>query len=226
MLLEFSQLENNVRGKLKDDYMYLVTVQRDWFDYLATGVTLLFSGVAVIIAVSTAKRQNKIALFDKRFAVISALMQIVEFSRSTVKFNSDATTANFWNGIINLKLWVVEKERFGVALPELAIKDDVNVGSFRCGQGNVDYDVQVLNAKLLDDLLQLKKAELLLSKKTALLVNELRRAYKIYVVALFDAYSSMYDKDFEAKQNDFLKAVDRIAQDRKANKEFKNYLRN
>ena len=103
---------------MADENMYQVIVQRDWFDYLATGVTLLLSVVAVAIAVSTAKRQNKIALFDKRFSVITTLMQIIEFSKSIAKFGSDVATANFWNGISNLKLWVVEKERFGVAIPE------------------------------------------------------------------------------------------------------------
>lgn len=43
-----------------------VAVPRDWFDYLATGATLLLSVIAVIIAVSTARRQNRIALFEKR----------------------------------------------------------------------------------------------------------------------------------------------------------------
>ena len=43
-----------------------ITAPRDWFDYLATGATLLFSIVAAIIAVSTARRQNRIALFEKR----------------------------------------------------------------------------------------------------------------------------------------------------------------
>lgn len=43
-----------------------VAALHDWFDYLATGATLLFSAIAVIIAVSTANRQNRIALFKER----------------------------------------------------------------------------------------------------------------------------------------------------------------
>lgn len=194
--------------------------------FLSAVISLVAVLAAIGIPAYIAYRQNKIALFDKRFTVIITLMQIVEFARSTEEYNSDAATANFWNGIVNLKHWVIEKEHFGVALPALAIKDDVTIGSFRCNQGNIDSDVQILNEKLLDDLLQLKKAELLFSRKTALLVNELRRVYKIYVDALFDAYSSMYDKELESMQNVFLKAAERIAQDRKANKEFKNCLRN
>ena len=140
--------------------------------FLSAGLSLVAIFAAIGIPAYVAHRQNKIALFDKRFSVITTLLQIIEFSKNIVKFGSDVATTSFWNGISNLKLWVVEKERFGVAIPALAIKNDVTEGSFRCTYANVDYDIQVLNAMLTDDLLQLKKAEVLLSKKTALLVNE------------------------------------------------------
>ena len=53
-----------------------IAAARDWFDYLATGATLLLSVIAVIIAVSTAKQQNKIALFDKRYSAFIAINNI------------------------------------------------------------------------------------------------------------------------------------------------------
>lgn len=60
--------------------MYIVTVQRDLFDYFATGITLLLSIIAVIIAVSTARKQNKIALFEKRFVVYREFQNCIGFA--------------------------------------------------------------------------------------------------------------------------------------------------
>jgi hypothetical protein len=54
-----------------------ITAPRDWFDYLATGATLLLSAIAVIIAVGTARRQNKIALFEKRYDVYDQLFECI-----------------------------------------------------------------------------------------------------------------------------------------------------
>ena len=69
-----------VEERISMSDMYFVAVQRDLFDYFATGVTLLLSVIAVIIAVSTAERQNKIALFDRRFAVLECLSLVLNFS--------------------------------------------------------------------------------------------------------------------------------------------------
>lgn len=55
---------------------------RDWFDYFSIIVPLLLSVVAIWISISTARKQNKIALFDKRYAVLAAIKRIVTFSQS------------------------------------------------------------------------------------------------------------------------------------------------
>lgn len=61
-----------------------IAAPRDWFDYLTTGATLLLSVIAVFIAVSTARQQNKIALFEKRFSAylttsnVSLLLGLLE----------------------------------------------------------------------------------------------------------------------------------------------------
>lgn len=49
-----------------EDFILTVAVQHDWFDYAATAVTFLMSFVAVCIAISTARKQNKINLFRER----------------------------------------------------------------------------------------------------------------------------------------------------------------
>ncbi len=49
-----------------ENYIFQVAVQHDWFDYAATAVSLLMSFVAVWIAISTARKQNKINLFKER----------------------------------------------------------------------------------------------------------------------------------------------------------------
>ena len=68
-----------------------VAAPRDWFDYLATGATLVLSIIAVIIAVSTARKQNKIAVFDKRYDIYQCLLKIVSFS-DELKLNTKKTT--------------------------------------------------------------------------------------------------------------------------------------
>ena len=52
-----------------------VAAPRDWFDYISSILTFAFSLVAIIIAVSTARRQNKIALFEKRYDVFDKLSE-------------------------------------------------------------------------------------------------------------------------------------------------------
>ena len=57
-----------------------IMAPRDWFDYVATGATLLLSVIAVFIAERTARQQNKIALFEKRFTVLECLNNVLRFS--------------------------------------------------------------------------------------------------------------------------------------------------
>lgn len=48
--------------------------ERDWFDYFSAFLPLLLSLVAIIIAIDTARSQNRIALFDKRYNNYSELL--------------------------------------------------------------------------------------------------------------------------------------------------------
>lgn len=72
--------------------IYFVAVQRDLFDYFATGITLLLSVIAVFIAVSTARKQNKIALFEKRFVVYRELQNSIAFAEF---LDNDSTSMDF-----------------------------------------------------------------------------------------------------------------------------------
>ena len=54
-----------------------------WMDYLLTAASLLISVVAVGISVSTAKKQNRIAVFEKRYICISQIKTLLSFESST-----------------------------------------------------------------------------------------------------------------------------------------------
>ena len=59
-----------------------VAAPRDWFDYISSILTFTFSLVAIIIAVSTARRQNKIALFEKKYDTYCEIQKLTCLARS------------------------------------------------------------------------------------------------------------------------------------------------
>lgn len=61
---------------------------RDWVDYLAIFAPFVLSIVAVWVSVSTARRQNKIALFEKRFVFYCELHKLTAFSEAIEICNS------------------------------------------------------------------------------------------------------------------------------------------
>lgn len=70
------------------DSIVYVAASRDWFDYLATGATLLLSAIAVIIALSTARRQNKIALFKERYDTFQIMYQFFHAWEASLLYSS------------------------------------------------------------------------------------------------------------------------------------------
>ncbi len=57
---------------------------RDWFDYLSVLAPLVLSAVAIWISISTAVKQNKIALFNLRYEAIHSLALILSYSKMIV----------------------------------------------------------------------------------------------------------------------------------------------
>jgi len=53
--------------------------EHDWFDYLAVAAPLLLSVVAIWISISTARKQNRIALFEFRYTALFQLKTILDF---------------------------------------------------------------------------------------------------------------------------------------------------
>lgn len=58
--------------------------QRDLWDYFAIVAPLVLSVVAVWISISTAKKQNKIALFEMRYKVVSVLCFLLPVAKEVV----------------------------------------------------------------------------------------------------------------------------------------------
>ena len=58
--------------------------QRDLWDYFAIIAPLVLSVVAVWISISTAKKQNKIALFEMRYKTVSVLCFLLSVAKEVV----------------------------------------------------------------------------------------------------------------------------------------------
>lgn len=52
----------------------------DWVDYCAVFAPLILSAVAVLISIHTARKQNKIALFEKRYECYSSIKKFTSFA--------------------------------------------------------------------------------------------------------------------------------------------------
>ena len=68
--------------------------QRDLWDYFAIIAPLVLSVVAVWISISTAKKQNKIALFEMRYKTVSVLCFLLPVAKEVV--NPKDTEIDDW----------------------------------------------------------------------------------------------------------------------------------
>lgn len=66
----------------------------DWISFLLTTLTIIISVVAVIISISTANKQNKLNLFDKRFNIYNKLYQIKSILDLTYKDLENGKSTN------------------------------------------------------------------------------------------------------------------------------------
>ena len=53
--------------------------QKGWVDYLIVIVPIMLSVIAVFISISTARKQNSIALFDMRYKALTQLEMVITF---------------------------------------------------------------------------------------------------------------------------------------------------
>lgn len=56
-------------------------------DYLLIVIPIIISVIAIIISLNSTNKQNKIALFEIRYAIFKDLKQILEFDKSTYSCN-------------------------------------------------------------------------------------------------------------------------------------------
>ncbi len=109
------------------DSIIYVAVPRDWFDYLATGATLLLSVIAVVIAVGTARRQNKIALFKERYDTFQIIYLFFHAWEASLQYSSnrkDETVAAFDDH--NIFIYFFSKALANIS-PDLLVNDFENI---------------------------------------------------------------------------------------------------
>lgn len=179
--------------------IYFVAIQRDLFDYFATGITLLLSVIAVIIAVSTAKRQNKIALFDKRFIVLECLGNVLNFSDeiSTNKLEIESLGSD-----PELKAWAVAQVNDGGLQDEISFIPYPGKEPQEITEEAIRRDVHKLRKHLVSQVLVLTKGCPLFPEPIRSELECLKESYLLYVLSLLREYG---DIDYESKPIDELK---------------------
>ena len=65
--------------------------EKDILDYLLIIVPIFISFVAIIISITTARKQNKIALFERRFKCLSQMQMLFAFSRVINEYRNSTT---------------------------------------------------------------------------------------------------------------------------------------
>lgn len=76
--------------------------QKTWVDYFAVSAPIVLSVVAIYISISTTRKQNKIALFEKRYELYQKIQQylILDIAfRSAVHFSDDEFLENMEEGM-------------------------------------------------------------------------------------------------------------------------------
>lgn len=61
--------------------------QKDIFDYLLATAPIILSLIAIIISIYSVKKQNAIALFEKRYKIISHIRSILRFDEAVYDCN-------------------------------------------------------------------------------------------------------------------------------------------
>jgi len=172
--------------------MYFVTIQRDWFDYLATGATLLLSVIAVIIAVNTATRQNKIALFEKRFLVLQCLGNVLRFSDEIAPGKLEGE--NLGN-VPELKVWTVTQISDGGLIENISFIPYPGKKPKKTTKEVIRRDVHILRKKLSIDYLTLTEGCPLFPEPIRSEIEWLKESYMKYVLSLLCEYGSIPNEE-------------------------------
>ena len=180
-----------------------VAAPRDWFDYLATGATLVLSIIAVIIAVSTARKQNKIAVFDKRYDIYQCLLKIVSFS-DELKLNTKKNAQDI--SIKDRLITWVSVQRSAFCLSERISFLPSNIEEqMEYMQNSNDpllliQDIRTLREQLTKDSMVLMKGEMLFNEKITSKIMELDKAYFDYVSYLIKCYARSASSEVQVEK--------------------------
>lgn len=170
-----------------------VAAPRDWFDYISSILTFAFSLVAIIIAVSTARRQNRIALFEKRHVVYTCLLKIKIYSEriAAIRLKNKEITIQ---GL--LAEWVlIQKSTF--CLPEEISFVPLNkqtLYSLAANQNDSELRIQDLKSirnQQAKDSFILFQSESLFGKRIGKLIDTLDEAYNKYIDCLLLQYFNL-----------------------------------
>ena len=166
---------------------------RDWFDYLATLAPLVLSAIAVIISVSTARRQNRIALFEKRYVVYICLLKIKIYSERIAAIrlkNKEISIQDL------LTEWVlIQKSTFclpeEISLVPLNKQTLYSLASDQYDSELLIQDLKSIRNQQAKDTFILFQSESLFGKRIGKLIDTLDEAYNKYIDCLILQYFNL-----------------------------------
>ena len=116
--------------------------ERDIVDYLIAFMPIVLSVIAIVISIHTTKKQNDIALFEKRYKVLAHVRSIIKFDESIHDCNDPKLILSLFDAYYGTNLSKISIYD-GILLSTSFfsnMKNEVLMGKFLFG---VDYDEEI-----------------------------------------------------------------------------------
>lgn len=162
--------------------------EKNWIDYGLIFVPILISILAIVISVLTARKQNKIALFEIKYDVISQIRLIKAFSNCLAENNNSRMILSAFDSCFEMNLlqeYERSKQKNQQNKFDIIIKINNRLKALQNNMLKVEFFLKAYNR---DD--------------TAKLMIDIRR---IVVSALDENIDNEMIKDFKVLSDDFMK---------------------
>ena len=177
--------------------------------FISAGLSLVAVFAAIGIPAFIAFRQNKIALFDKRFEVYLLLQKINSFYNSIHIYGYE--NGSYKDQMLCLTSWIYTQEEHHVIInaKDFIIDYDCQEPQ-RDGEDRAN-DVSELISIVKIEMIVLRKGELLFKGNLSQRIRELADAYDEFLNSLFDEYFYCNGLNkVDEKRSDFVLAAKKV----------------
>ena len=167
--------------------------------FLSAVISVIAVIAAICIPAYIAHRQDKIALFEKRFLVLECLNNVLRFSDEIVP---EAIKEESLGNVPELKIWATAQVNDGGLVDEISFVPYQGKEPKEITKEAIRRDVHILRKKLVSDALVLTKGCPLFPEPIRSELEWLRQSYLEYVLSLLGEYGEIV---YERKPSDELK---------------------